>query len=66
MGLINRDVPITNPIKKNINQHSNSNTDKTIAGEDNTNKEHLESQKGKKPLGEIVTQVPEIRKKLLF
>ena len=59
MGLRNRDVTIINPIKKiNVNQHSNSNTNKTIAEKDNTNKKHIEAQKGKKPLGEIVTKVP--------
>ena len=61
-GLRNKDVPITNPIKKNINQHSNSNIDKTIVEQDNTDKEYLEAKKGKKPLGEIVRKVPDIRK----
>jgi len=66
LGLRNRDVPIKNPIKKNINQHSNSNIDKTIADKDNTDKEHLEAQKGKKHLGEIVAKVPEIRKEIVI
>ena len=67
LGLRNIDVPITNPIKKNnVNQHPNSNTCKTIVEKDNTDKEHLEAQKGKKPLGEIVTKVPEIRKEIVI
>ena len=66
LGLRNKDVQITNPIKKNINQHSISNTDKTIVDKDNTDKERLEAQKGKKPLGEIVAKVPEIRKETVI
>ena len=63
LGLRNRDVPIINPIKKiNVNQHSNSNTNKTIVEKDNADKEHLETQNGKKPLREIVRTNPKIRK----
>ena len=63
LGLRNRDVPIINPLKKiNDNQHSSSNTDKTILENDKADNEHIEVQKGKKSLGEIVTKNPEIRK----
>ena len=58
----NIDVPITNPIKKNIYQHSTSNIDKIIDDKDNTDKGHLEAQKGKKPLRDIVRKVWEIRR----
>ena len=62
-GLRNRDVPIINPIKKiNVNQHSSSNTNKTIVEKDKANKEHIEVHKGNNYLGEIVTKNPEIRK----
>ena len=66
LGLRNRDVPITNPIKKNINQHSTSNNDKTSVEKDNADKEYLEVQKGKRPLGEIVTKVPDVRKEIVI
>lgn len=66
MGLRNKDVPITNPVKKNINQQSNINTDKTVVDKYNTNKEHLEAQKGKKPLREIIAKVLEIRKETII
>ena len=65
LGLRNIDVLIANPIKKNINQHS-SNIDKTIVDKDNTDKEHLEAQNGKKHLEDIVAKFPEIRKETLF
>ena len=64
--LRNKYVPITSPIKKIINQHSTSNSDKTTIEKDNTDKEHLEVQKGKRPLAEIVTKVPEVRKKTVI
>ena len=66
MGLRNKDVSITNPVKKNINQHLTSRNDKTTAEKDNTHKEHLKVQKGKRPLGEIVTKIPEVRKETVI
>ena len=45
LGLRNKDVPITNPIKKNINHYSTSNSNKTTVEKDNTDIEHLEAQK---------------------
>ena len=62
LGLRNKEVPITNPIKKNIIQHSANNDNKATIEKDNVDKEHLEVQKGKKPMVEVVNKVPEVRK----
>ena len=66
LGLRNKYVSITCPVRKNINRHSTSNNDKTTGQKDNNDKEHLEAQKGKRPLGNIVTKVPKVRKQTLI
>ena len=60
----NREVPITNPVKKNIIHHSTNNNDKDTIEKDNDDKDHLESQKGKKPMPKVVNKVPEVRKEI--
>ena len=62
LGLRNREVPITNLVKKNINHPLANNNDKVTTEKDNVDKKQLEVQKGKKPLVEIVTKVLEVRK----
>jgi len=49
-------------MKKNISQHSANNNDKATTEKDNVDKEHLEVQKGKKPMAKIVNKVPAVRK----
>ena len=66
LGLRNREVPITNPAKKNNIQHSVNNNDKTNIEKDNADKDHLESQKGNKPMTEVVNKVHEVRKENTF
>ena len=58
----NREVSIINPAKNNIIQHSINNNDKATTEKDNVDKEHLEIQKGKKPMVEVVNKVFEVRK----
>ena len=58
----NREVPITNPIKKNIIEHSTNNNDKATTEKDNVDSEHLKVQKGNKSMAEVVNKVPEVRK----
>lgn len=64
LGLRNKEVPNTNPRKKNIIQHSVNNNDKITTQEENVDKDHLESQKGKKPMAEVVNKVPKVRKEI--
>ena len=64
LGLRKREVPITNPAKKSITQHAVNNSDKATTEKDNADKDHLESQKGKKPMAKVVNKVPEVRKEI--